>query len=117
MEVKKMATVKTDNENEIWKRIPQSDKFYEVSNLGNVRNGITKKILSPRPTPTGYLRIHISIGNGRKDFYIHRLVAEAFIPNPNNYQVVNHLDNNPANNHANNLEWVTQKQNVAYAQS
>ena len=112
-----MATVKTDNENEIWKRIPQSDKFYEVSNLGNVRNGTTKKILSPRPTPTGYLRVHISVGNGRKDFYIHRLVAEAFIPNPNNYQVVNHLDNNPANNHANNLEWVTQKQNVAYAQS
>lgn len=99
---------------EIWKRIPDSDKFYEVSNFGRIRNGITGKILTPRPTPKGYLRIHISVGNGRKDFYIHRLVAAAFCPNPQGYNTVNHLDNNITNNNASNLEWCTQAQNIDY---
>lgn len=111
-----MATVKTDNEIEIWKRIPQSDKFYEVSNLGRVKNAVTGKILTPRPTKTGYYRVHISTSQGRTDFYIHRLVAEAFCEHPKGCDIVNHLDNNPANNAASNLEWVTQKQNVEYSQ-
>ena len=111
-----MATIQTADIQEIWKRIPESDKFYEISNLGRVRNGNTKKFLTPRPTQTGYLRVHISVGNGRKDFYIHRLVAEAFCDHPTGYDIVNHLDNNPSNNVATNLEWITQKQNVEYAQ-
>ncbi|NFF21812.1 hypothetical protein FDF76_12995 [Clostridium botulinum] len=51
----------------------------------------------------------------KKEFKIHRLVAEAFIPNPNNYKVVNHIDGNPLNNIVDNLEWCSQKMNVAHA--
>lgn len=111
-----MKMIKTGDVQEIWKKIPESDKFYEISNLGRVRNGDTKRILTPRPTKTGYLRVHISVGNGRKDFYIHRLVAEAFCNHPTGCDVVNHLDNDPSNNAATNLEWITQRQNVEYAQ-
>lgn len=107
--------VKTADQ-EVWKRILQSDKFYEISNLGRVRNGKTMKILTPRPTKTGYLRIHISVGNGRKDFYIHRLVAEAFCNHPQNCDIVNHLDNDITNNCASNLEWTTQTANIDYCQ-
>ena len=110
-----MAEIRTADVNEIWKRIPDSDKFYEVSNLGRVRNGCTQRVLTPRPTKTGYLRVHISIGDGRKDFYIHRLVADAFCAHPEGYNVVNHLDSNPQNNRADNLEWTTQQRNLIYA--
>lgn len=103
--------------NEIWKKILESDKNYEVSNLGRVRNGNTLKILAPRPSANGYLRVHISVGNGRKDFYIHRLVASYFCNHPEGCDIVNHLDNDPSNNKASNLEWVTQKQNVDYARN
>lgn len=109
-------TITTVND-EQWVKIKETDKDYEVSNYGRIRNSKTGKILTPRPTQTGYLRIHISVGNGRKDFYIHRLVADAFCLRPEGCNVVNHLDNNPANNNASNLEWVTQKTNVEYAQS
>lgn len=103
---------------EEWKRIIETNKNYEVSNLGRVRNGDTGKILTPRATATGYLRVHISVPEGgRKDFYIHRLVAEAFCPRQEGCNIINHLDNNPSNNIASNLEWTTQKENLEYAQA
>lgn len=92
---------------EIWKPITQSDKDYSISNYGRVQNNITGKILKPRSSRTGYLRVHLSVSDGRKDFYIHRLVADAFCIHPEGCDVVNHLDNNPANNCASNLEWTT----------
>lgn len=111
------TTTLTRMDEEIWKQIVESDKPYEVSNLGRVRNARTGKILTPRLTTTGYHRVHISTPQGRTDFYIHRLVAEAFCEHPDGCDVVNHRDNNPANNKASNLEWITQKQNVEYAQA
>lgn len=102
---------------EEWRDITVTDKSYEVSNLGNVRNKRTGKILTPRPTKNGYLRVHLSVPEGgRKDFYIHRLVAEAFCYHPPGCDIINHLDNNPANNMASNLEWCTQKENLEYCE-
>ena len=93
---------------EIWLLIPEGEGKYEVSNLGNVRNAMTGKILKPRLTRRGYQRVHIF----RKDYYIHRLVADAFCEHPEGCDVINHLDNNIQNNRVDNLEWTTQFDNV-----
>ena len=108
--------------NEVWKDIQGYEGKYQVSNLGRVKslsrkvfNGagyyvINEKILKPRKTHTGYLRVHLC----RDDRYIHRLVAEAFIPNSNNYSEVNHKDENKQNNRVDNLEWCTREYNLVY---
>lgn len=112
---------------EIWKDIKEFEGCYQVSNLGRVRsltrkvktfNGVrTSKgqILKPITTKNGYLRICFKSHQQNYYYSIHRLVAEAFIPNPNNFPIVNHKDNNSLNNNANNLEWCTQSYNVKYS--
>lgn len=93
---------------EIWKDIVEFDGKYQISNFGNVRN--IKNInynLKLEVSNCGYLRINIQ----RKHYSIHRLVAEAFIPNPNNLPQVNHIDGNKQNNHVDNLEWCTNSEN------
>ena len=62
----------------------------------------------------GYLRVYLSKNGKRKRYLVHRLVAKAFLENPNNYDVVNHKDLNPSNNHKDNLEWCTVLQNNTY---
>lgn len=108
--------------NEIWKPI---NNFYEVSNLGNVRstnrtviykNGqivnYKSKLLSQAINTSGYNYVVITINNKRCNKLVHRLVAEAFISNPNNYPYINHKDENKQNNNVNNLEWCTSKINM-----
>lgn len=105
--------------NEVWKDIEGYEGKYQVSNLGRVR-GLDRKnsmgktvkgrILKPRKTHAGYLRAHLC----RDDRYIHRLVAEAFIPNPNNLPQINHKDEDKANNSVDNLEWCTCEYNLSY---
>lgn len=91
------------------------------SNLGqgNRRNGKLSELkqIKGRLTPNGYLRVYIRncFTDKRVDKYIHRLVAENFVENPDNKKVVNHIDNNRQNNHYTNLEWVTQKENLEHA--
>ena len=72
-----------------------------------------KHRLTPRPLPNGYLRVYMRRDSDYKrvDMYIHRLVALAFIPNPENKRFVNHIDTNRSNNHVDNLEWCTSKEN------
>lgn len=95
---------------EIWKKIDYSEK-YEASNTGKIRNKKTGKTLKGFDNGTGYLCVNIH----NKTMYIHRLVAYAFIDNPNNYNVVNHIDYNKQNNDISNLEWCTQKMNVNHS--
>lgn len=100
---------------EIWIKIEGYN--YSISNKGNVRNDTTLCLLKPQKNlNTDHSRIFLyKKGIKRKRFLIHRLVAIAFIPNPNNYPIVNHLDSNPNNNNVLNLQWTTQSGNCIHA--
>jgi len=102
--------------NEIWKDIAGYEDLYEVSNMGRVRSlrfGKTR-LLKPGKNTCGYLQVNFYKDGKKKMFLVHRLVADAFIPNPQGYPVINHRDENPANNHVDNLEWCSQAYNVRY---
>jgi HNH endonuclease/NUMOD4 motif-containing protein/CENP-B-like protein len=89
--------------------------YCEVSNHGRVRSKKDNKILNPFIAHRGHLRISLYVNGKQGKFYVHRLVAMAFIPNPGNKEFVNHKDGNPANNHVNNLEWATRQENENHA--
>lgn len=110
---------------EEWRPVRGFEGCYEVSNMGNLRsldrirragNGHRKysgRQLKQRTFRNGYLGQHLSNGKGlKKNVLIHRIVVEAFIPNPCHLPEVNHIDENRANNRVENLEWVTRTQNV-----
>lgn len=89
--------------------------LYEVSNKeGKVRNVKTGKLLKPIKHRSGYSQVSLYKDGKKQEFKIHRLVATAFIPNPQNKPFVNHLDENPSNNSADNLDWCTNKENLNY---
>lgn len=97
--------------NEIWMQINYHNDYY-VSNFGRVKNIETGKILSMnRTNGNGYKIIHIRKDGKGKNYYIHRLVGEAFLENPNNYKYIDHIDIDKTNNNANNLRWCSQSQN------
>lgn len=98
---------------EIWKVIKENEE-YEISNLGRVRNKTTKKIKKTRTNNKGYENVTFYNDKKQKTFYIHRLVAGNFIDNPNNYNEVNHKDENKLNNCVDNLEWCNSKYNANY---
>ena len=84
---------------------------YEITRDGKVINKHTGHTLAPQPNGKGYLRVSI----GKKLMFIHRLVAEKYIPNPENKPQVNHKDGNKLNNCVDNLEWVTNQENRNHA--
>ena len=101
---------------EIWKDIKNYEGLYQVSNFGRVKSlkfG-KEKILKLLKHNCGYLYIGLHKDNNVKNYYIHRLVAEAFIPNPDNLPQVNHKDENKLNNVVSNLEWCDAKYNINY---
>lgn len=110
---------------EIWKDVIGYEGIYQVSNLGNVKRiskfrGVNKAYLNdyclkPLDNGKGYLRIKLTINNKSKRVMLHRIIAEAFIENPNNYPVINHIDGNKKNNQIKNLEWCTQKYNCQHS--
>lgn len=119
---------------EEWRDIAGFDGRYQISNIGNVRSipyvsyqesshpgkmmykRHPGKILNPTDNGNGYKIICLRIcGRKRKNFYVHRLVAEAFIPNPDGLKEINHIDFDKGNNVVSNLEWVSRKGNIEWS--
>ena len=104
---------------EIWKDIKGYEGIYQVSNLGrvkalNYRRTKKEKIMKSINDNRGYLFVKLYKNNEHKNFKIHRLVANAFIENHNNYEEINHIDECKTNNYVNNLEWCNHKYNMNY---
>ena len=99
---------------EIYKDIKNYEGLYKISNMGNVLSLKTNKLLKINKITNGYCAVQLCKNGKRKLFLVHRLVAEHFISNPNNYNEVNHKDENKHNNTAKNLEWCTRKYNMNY---
>lgn len=99
---------------EFWKDVPGYEELYRVSTLGNVYSCKRRINLKQCNGSGGHLVVGLYKDHKLKLHLVHRLVAEAFIPNPFNHPIVHHRDDNPKNNHVNNLMWCTQKENVHY---
>ena len=108
---------------EQWKTviIDGKETHFQISSYGRLLNLKTqhwkhKGIIKPRKhNKSGYYRYTLSIDNVQTDYYVHRLVAQAFIPNPDNKPEVNHKDGDKSNNKVSNLEWATPKENMQHA--
>lgn len=100
---------------EEWKII-EGYPNYQISNYGNVKslNFGKEKILKQKMDRNGYFLVGLSKEGKKKHYLVHRIVASAFIPNPNNLPIINHIDEVKTNNCANNLEWCTQKYNINF---
>lgn len=115
---------------EIWKDIHNYEGLYQISNYGRVKSLerkvkntkssyriVKEKILSCNKCSNGYYYIILYKNQNKKTYRIHRLVADAFIPNNDNLLEVNHIDENKENNNVNNLEWCNHKYNMNYGTS
>ncbi|WP_304610373.1 NUMOD4 domain-containing protein [Muribaculum intestinale] len=107
-----------EEQQEIWKDVVGYEGLYKVSNHGRVMSFCNRKtplVLKQRNSVWGYPTVCLCKGKKHhKTIVVHRLVAKAFIPNPNNFRVVNHKDEDKTNNNVNNLEWCTHEYNCAY---
>lgn len=112
---------------EVWKDIAGYEGFYQVSNMGRVKSldryvphkTFGKKfckghIMATHINNAGYVSVNLCKGNKYTSYDIHRLVAIAFLSNPDKLPEVNHIDENKQNNHIGNLEWVTKQQNESH---
>ena len=100
----------------IWKPIIGYENLYKINNYGEVLSLRSNKILKPNNNGIGYFIIQLCKNGKRKNYLIHRLVAEHFLDNPNNLPEVNHKDEDKSNNFVNNLEWCKHKYNMNYKQ-
>lgn len=116
---------------EIWKDIQDYEGMYQISNLGRVKGLLINKevsrgtgkikyckperVLDCSMSNYGYKRCQLKNGVKSKQFFIHRLIASAFVPNPNNLDTVNHIDGDKLNNSISNLEWCTLAENTKHA--
>lgn len=95
---------------EIWKDIVGFEGLYKISNEGNILSLLTDKVLSPYNNK-GYLMVRLYKNSKPSSLYVHRLVAQTFVENPNGYVEINHIDENKRNNHYSNLEWCSRVHN------
>ena len=104
---------------EEWRDIEGYEGLYQISSLGRVKSfpnykRKTTRILKHRKDNNGYVLVNLYKNKVMKTYLLHRLVAKAFLENPNNYPCINHKDENKENNNVNNLEWCTYQYNSAY---
>lgn len=108
---------------EEWRDVKGYEGMYQISNYGRVKSlgridrlgqKVDEKMRNQQIDKNGYKSVMLSKDGNRKRYLVHRLVAEAFIPNPNNYPQINHKDENKINNKVNNLEWCDRKYNMNY---
>lgn len=90
---------------------------YEIFEDGRIFSKKTNKFLKPQKKGRGYLGVFLRVDGQTLQRYVHRLVAEKYLPNPDNLPEVNHIDGDVTNNHVNNLEWCTRQGNVGHAVS
>ena len=117
MEEKQHKNTVTDQQDEVWKDVVGYEGLYRISNQGTVcrlyKNGkvnfMTPRILN------GYWRVKLCNGNTQKEYFLHRLIAQAFIPNPDNKPEINHINGIKTDNRIENLEWVTRSENAIHA--
>lgn len=122
---------------EIWKDIPNYEGLYQASNLGRIRSldreqyvgsknqyckfnytrKLKSKIIKPKTTKDNYYEVTLTKNNEKKFIRVHRLIAMTFIPNPNNYPVINHINYNRFDNRVENLEWCTVWYNNRYSKA
>lgn len=101
----------------MWKAIEETNGMIEVSDKGEIRSLLRGEpyILKTNKDTKGYHRICVTVNRVKKSYKLHREVAKAFIPNPDNLPQVNHKDGNKDNNSVSNLEWCTNQQNALHA--
>lgn len=92
-----------------------ANKNYLINEKGVVISRKTGKEMALEKTAKGYIRVTLTSNKVKRKHRVHRLVAEQFLPNPNNLPQVNHIDGDKTNNHINNLEWCTQSENIQHA--
>lgn len=113
-----MKTMNVNPDVEMWAAVEEAgfEGLYEVSNLGRVRKTKTGKLMKQYSNGCGYLKVDFMNDGKKVKLYVHRLVAKAFVSNddPTTKTYCNHLDENPLNNRADNLEWITLKDNLNY---
>lgn len=108
------------NNQEEWRDVVGYEGLYEVSNQGMIRRSFinnvrVNRIVKPHITYGGYLRLCLSANGKSKQHSVHRIVAMAFIPNPDNLPYVNHKDEDKTNNRASNLEWCSESYNSNFS--
>lgn len=126
--MKNIHVLPTPKDFEVWKDVVGYEGLYQVSNFGNVKsldrivnkpNGVSYlrkgKICTQSKSNLGYMTVGFTVNNKKVNKYVHRLVAEAFITNMNDYPQVNHIDCDKTNNRMYNLEWCTNSQNHIHA--
>lgn len=112
---------------ETWENIKGYETYYKISNLGRVKSlaktitrkdgevkNLSEKIIKPFLTKKGYKQIVLTKDGDKKKHYIHRLVAQSFIPNPNNLPEVNHINEDKLDNAVENLEWLSRLDNMRH---
>lgn len=96
---------------EFWKDIEGYEGLYQVSNIGQVKSLKRNKILKPAPNSCGYLQVCLHKNGKQKTFRIHRLVAEAFLPNEDELPEVDHINSDKTDNRVANLQWISHVEN------